>query len=62
LHALQLSLAFQDTMRDQARKIAAGMAPTKKELDQVLVELYERIIEECDTWAATRPQCLGARQ
>lgn len=61
LRALRLSLAFEEAMQKQLRKIAAGIAPTRQELDRVLVELYERIIDECETWAATRPPYLEGR-
>jgi integrase len=60
MRALRLSLAFEEIMQEQARKISAGRAPTKAELDQLLVDLFARITEECETWAATRPRYLGA--
>ena len=48
-------------MQEQARKIDAGRPPTKEELDQLLVDLYQQIIRECEIWAATTPRYAGAR-
>ncbi len=62
MRALRLSLAFEELMQEQARKISIGRAPTREELDQLLVDLYKRIIRECEIWAATKPPYLGARQ
>lgn len=61
LRALRLSLAFEVLMHEQARKIDAGRPPTKEELDQLLADLYQQIIRECEIWAATTPRYAAAR-
>lgn len=48
-------------MQEQAQKICAGRLPTKDELDQLLLDLYHRIMRECEVWAATKPRDLEFR-
>jgi integrase len=45
----------------QEARIEVGQVPTKQELDEALLTLFDMITDECETWAATRPAFIEAR-
>lgn len=48
-------------MEKAEQTIAAGRPPTKADLDRALVELFDRLLEECEEWLAVRPPFLHER-
>jgi hypothetical protein len=54
LRALRLSAAFEEVLLSHAKALRSRRPLTRWEREQILCELYDRILDECQTWAAQR--------
>jgi hypothetical protein len=54
LRALRLTTAFEDVLSSHAKKLRSARPLIRWERDQVLGEFYDRILDECQTWASRR--------
>jgi integrase len=56
--ALRLSAGFDRRLQDLERQMDDGKTISRWHLDDLLAELYDQVIQECEAWAASAPDVL----